>query len=459
MNANKKQELTQLLHEVLANLEIRSSHSGLPSVLPVGVYKGHLQDSWSTFSDSPSWVESIYNVHITDDNTELKILDFLRELFVSFIDDEDRIQSANIRVNGGLTKSPLDHLLQQLLKVTIVQGVEKAISTVDRCTTDTHVPFQYMALLESIRVEEKIEIFDGIRLIPLSSSTSELPHYLPSTFNSELSVSFTGKTVLIIDASVSPIFAKAGPEGFRIDHLPFSVEVNSKELSNFNEMEFYEKICYALSLSCNSAVQVSMSWQFLKPDELCNISFGGGGYSRSLGADVFGGHSVAGMSQVQKAKDIYDDFDRFDPGKWERMLIAINRWIKSKTSQIDVDKMIDLGIAFESLYVPESSSESTFKLGIRSACHLRKDPADRKTLKKTFGEIYKWRSSAVHTGKLPKKTKNFSPEEIKGFIEDAQSHCRDAILKILKEGKFPDWDDVILGCDENSLDMLAGPCQ
>ena len=446
MNSNKKHELAQLLNEVLANLEIRSSHSGFPSVLPVDVYKGHLQDSWSTFSDSPSWVESIYNVHITNNTTESKILDFLREIFVSFIDDEDRIQSASVGIKGGLTKSPLDHLLQQLVKITIVQGVEKTISSADRYTTDTHVPFQYMALLEGIRVEEKIEIFDGVRLIPLSSSTSELPHYLPSTFNSEHSVSFMGKTVLIIDASVSPIFAKADPEGFRIDHLPFIVEVNSKELSNFNEMEFYEKICYALSLSCNSAIQVSMSWQFLKPDELCNLSFGGGGYSRSLRADVFGGHAVAGMSQAQKAKDIYDDFDRFDPDTWERMLIAIRRWIKSKTSQMDVDKMIDLRIAFESLYVPDSSSESTFKLSVRAAWHLEEeDPVDRKAQKKTFGEIYDWCSKAVHTGKLPKKTKNFSQEEINEFIKTAQDYCQASILKILKEGKFPNWDDLIFG--------------
>ena len=297
MNANKKLELTQLLHKVLANLEIRSSHPGLPSVLPINVYKGYLQDSWNTFLDTP-WVESIYNIYITDNTTESKILDFLREIFSSFINDEDRIQSASVRIKGGLTKSPLDHLLQQLLKITIVQGVEEAVSAVNRCTTDTHVSFQYMTLLEGIKVEEKMEIFDGVHLIPLSDSSSELPPYLPSTFNAELPFSFIGKTVLIIDASISPIFTKAHPDGFRIDHFPFKVEVNNKKLPNFNEMEFYEKICSALSLSCNSAVQVSMSWQFLKPDALCNIS-GATGYSYSFSADVFGDRTTAGRSLVE----------------------------------------------------------------------------------------------------------------------------------------------------------------
>ena len=440
MNTNGNQELTQLLHEVLANLEIRSSHSGFPSLLPLDVYKGHLQDSWSTFSDSPLWIESIYNVYITDNTTESKILDFLREVFAPFIDDEDCIQSASTFINGGLTRYPLDFLLKQLVKITIAQGVEEAASAVDRCITDTHVSFQYMALLEGIRVEEEIQIFDGVRLVPLSSSTSELPHYLPSTFNSELSVSFTRKTVLIIDASASPIFTKAYPEGFHKDLLPFSVEVNSEKLPNFNVTDFYEKICYALSLSCNSAVQFSMEWKFLEADELCNLSLGGRGYSRSLSADVFGGHTVAGISEIEEAKHIYDDLAKFNPKHMEGMLIAINRWIKSKTSQMAVDKMIDLGVALESLYVPDSRSESTFKLGVRAAWHLGESPGKRKEMKKTFGEIYNWRSSAVHRGKLPK-----TQEDTRMFITRAQDYCQDSILKILKEGKFPDWDDLIFG--------------
>ena len=108
--------------------------------------------------------------------------------------------------------------------------------------------------------------------------------------------------------------------------------------------------------------------------------------------------------------------------------------------------MIDLGVAFESLYVSDSRGEIKFKLGVRAAWHLEEDPAKRKTLKKIFGKIYDWRSDAVHKGKLSKKAKNTTE-----FITTAQSYCRDSILKILKKGEFPhDWDDLILGQVENS---------
>ena len=67
--------------------------------------------------------------------------------------------------------------------------------------------------------------------------------------------------------------------------------------------------------------------------------------------------------------------------------------------------MIDLGIAFEALYLSDigETTELSFRLRLHAALHLREDKADRKALMKEFQEIYKWRSTVVHTGALPKK--------------------------------------------------------
>ena len=69
---------------------------------------------------------------------------------------------------------------------------------------------------------------------------------------------------------------------------------------------------------------------------------------------------------------------------------------------------------------------------------------------KKFKTIYDWRSKAVHTGKLSETVKiekgQFVP--ISDFITEAQDICRDSIMKILEDGKFPDdWNDLILGED------------
>ena len=75
---------------------------------------------------------------------------------------------------------------------------------------------------------------------------------------------------------------------------------------------------------------------------------------------------------------------------------------------------------------------------------------------KEFREIYDWRSAVVHTGKLPTKTKRtpFDPEQVEKFIKRAQDLCRQSIMKILEDGQFPDWSDLILG-GETENDVVA----
>ena len=78
---------------------------------------------------------------------------------------------------------------------------------------------------------------------------------------------------------------------------------------------------------------------------------------------------------------------------------------------------------------------------------LGKDVLHRKELMKVFSKVYEWRSKVVHTGKIPNKTKKipFTQEEINEFIKNAQDLCRDSIMKIVEDGKFPDWNNLILG--------------
>ena len=134
------------------------------------------------------------------------------------------------------------------------------------------------------------------------------------------------------------------------------------------------------------------------------------------------------------------------------MQIAIDRWIKSKTYQTSEDKIIDLAIAFEALYLPDTG-EATFKFAARASWYLGKDRKNRAELFEVFKELYKCRSRIVHGGELKE---NIAIEgksvSIEKFITRAQDLCRDSIEKIMKqysrEGKFPKndyWDNLILG--------------
>lgn len=380
-----------------------------------------------------------------------KLLDFIREELEEFI-HEDRIESASSVIIGHrpLKGYPLEDLINKLLEIAKDQGVEEAVSAFDRCSTDTQASFQYMALLEGITIDEETQIFDGVILVPPPASLSELSPLFNFTGSEWQSNPLSEKILLIIDASVSPIFHKPDPRT-SYTGVDFQIKENSGKFPNFNASEiynddFYIELRQALSLACNSAVQILLQWRLLAEDELFNLTPEQTEITQLGGIDLSRSFDEAEKSQIEEAKRIYDDFAKFDSENKEKLLIAVERWIQSKTSQADTDRMIDLGVAFESLYVPDSMSESTFKLGVRAAWYLRKCPVKRMEVKKKFGEIYDWRSKAVHTGKLPKKTKNLSQEEIDAFIEEAQNYCRDSILKILKQGKFPDtWDDLIFG--------------
>ena len=230
---------------------------------------------------------------------------------------------------------------------------------------------------------------------------------------------------------------------------PFKVDVTGENFSNFKAHDFYEKFCQALSLTCNSAVHATIQWEFLAKDKLYNLTRSEG-YSWSPDVDLFGDSTVTGEVQIGEAKRLYEKLVNPNSNVAGRLQIPIDRWIKSKTSQTPEDKIIDLGIALEALYLSETdyNREITFRFSLHAAWHLGKDKEQRKALMQEFKAIYKWRSMVVHTGKLPKKIMN-EPEEAEAFIAKAQDLCRDSILKILEDGKFPDWNDLILG--EESL--------
>lgn len=457
MTEERKQELEQLLNEAMARLEIRRPGSGT-SLLPVEVYRTLLQRRWKFYSeDSLSVLD--FNPYITNEGTKSKLLDFMRVELASFI-HEDRIQSGIIFILGNFDIGyPLTSLLEQLLRIAIGRGIGEAVSVFDRCTEDTSGSYQYVVLLQGITLEAEIQVFEGIRLVPLPNSTSDLPHYLANLSFSPVGMSkysLPGKTLLIIDHSISPIFHKPVPITITVQeyldqvNYMFQAKVNSADFPNFEKEDFYEKFFQALSFACNVPVQIALKWQFLAEDEFFNLTRKEVSWM-TQGHDIepFGISIEAGEAEIDEAKRLYGILFNPDSTVGEKLRIPIDRWVRSKTDKDPVDKIIDLGIAFEALYLSEikEKTELSFRLRLRAAWHLGENEEDRKALMKEFREIYDWRSYVVHTGKLPNKKKKtpFTLEEVKQFIERAQDLCRESIMMILDDGKFPDWNSLILG--------------
>lgn len=178
-NAFEDQKRRQLLHEAKqlfdeakATLVIRPRLDSLPP-LSVDNYSQHLREYWDIHSPTP-YTSPVRNYDLCIDETiRSKIFDLLRSGFSPFANDDGCIQSAALFIlTGSFDKGfPLEKLLHQFLQIVIVRGVDAAVLTLDRCFANMPVSFQYVGVLEGIRLEKTMQVFEGVRLVPLSNST------------------------------------------------------------------------------------------------------------------------------------------------------------------------------------------------------------------------------------------------------------------------------------------------
>lgn len=464
MTEERKQELRRLLEDAIHCLEIRPRLDSVPNpgLIEICEYKTRLRKRWESGPDESSQFLTGLVPHISNDITRSRLFSFVQEELAPFIQNDDAVLTPSHFLKGYFSEGfPIERLITQLLRFAIARDTEGAVSEFDRCLRLNRGSFKQLALLEGIRLEKEIEVFDGVRLVPHSSAESESPSYIPNIPRSVPGDFFFGKTLLVIDCCISPIFHKAMEEhpgagltqGF-LDPLnrenPFRVEVNGGDSANFrmNDGSVYI-LCYALSLTCNRAVQVSFESRFLEESELFDLSTGtiNRNYWRVA-------HSreprMVGKTEINEARHLYNVLKK-NPEVRKGLWVPVDRWIQSKVSGRYVDKIIDLGIALEALYLSDidEPTELAFRLRLHAAWHLRENEEDRKQLMKEFREIYEWRSSAVHKGKIPKKSKKtaYTEEEVAAFIQRAQDLCRKSILKIIEEEEFPDWGSLILGGD------------
>ena len=284
-------------------------------------------------------------------------------------------------------------------------------------------------------------MFDGSSLIPLPSSSQELPGFLPDSLVREPLV-FLSRTLLGVDRSISPVLhrpepdstLKAGPEPY------FTSTHRSTDLAEFS----HEKFLLALTLVGGNPVLPEISWMHVDDRHIFGLrQVVGSGYSNSSRRAPLGTISEA---EVHDASDLYHKIIAL-PKEVERSLqIPIERWIKSKTNQASVDKMIDLGIAMESFHLHGAREQLSFRFRLRGSLHLGTEVPQRKRLMREFADIYKYRSLAVHEGRLPERVKvdgEWFPTA--PYIERSQELFGRPLMKVIESGALPDWQSLELG--------------
>ena len=442
MNPENQPVLAALLEEGLKSVTI--TRGGQGGALTSRDYQFRVLSCRARHNPSLLLDTFVFEPDIVDSAVREAVLTFLRNELEQFI-HEDRTYAATYAIFGGLgSGSSIDDILKSLLKAAIVGTPQAASRAFYDEVSCGYLPFQNFFLLTGVKVDHEVQVFDGISLIPLSNKGDELPGYLPLLFRRDSS-DFLSKTLLRVDGSVSPVLYKPEP-GYTLESGPdshFTVAVRSADQSDFHVEKFFQ----ALSLVGEQPVMSSMRWIHMSDEHIFDLRIGpSSGYSWSL-ADA--PTATISETQVGDAVDIYYKLVNLPSEVEQPLQIPLDRWMKSKTRQGYVDKMIDLGIAMESFYLRGIRGELSFRFRLRAALHLGESSEERKRLKKVFQEIYEYRSRAVHEGTLPDHVNVDGQNLGMGqYIERSQELFKGSLMKVIDSGVLPDWESIELGVDE-----------
>jgi len=108
--------------------------------------------------------------------------------------------------------------------------------------------------------------------------------------------------------------------------------------------------------------------------------------------------------------------------------LALLRWNSAGDRLTEEDKLIDYWIALESLFVPETTQELSYRTALRIAAFLGSNGSERQRIYKEMKDSYRLRSEIVH-GSIKKEKKKLTASELTGVT---RSYLRRALLKILE---------------------------
>ena len=449
MNTSKIVELESLLSEALQSVTIRRGQS---EQMRPAQFRQLLQRCRAVYNpDHILWL-SLFLLEISRNEVKERVLGFVNRELENHVRD-GRIHSATFAFSGGqISGSPVEDVLENLLRRAIVDGPSAAAQAFVDCTTNRSCNFYEFFLVTGVRIPAPVEVFDGITLMPLPESASELPSHLPlvrtepDRFHAIGVNDLLGKTLVRLEYEVSPIFHRPA-QSYTLVSGPdqhFSVKLKSQEIPNPD----LNALCKALAVAGRCSVESVMTWTSLLDYEIFDLrsiwGIGGSGYSSTMPRS--GLHDSVQLSppQIDSIKTLYRGLTEVPTDTWNRLRIPIDRWAKSLAEENPIDQIIDLGIALESLYVPDSQGEVNLRFALHAAWHLGKNKTERQELRDEFRQIYAARSDVVHTGRLRGDRAKSSFDKSR-FVSRAQELCWQGITSVIETGDIPNWNDLVMG--------------
>ncbi len=186
-----------------------------------------------------------------------------------------------------------------------------------------------------------------------------------------------------------------------------------------------------------------------------------GGVSGHADTFVVGhGDYIMQGDEIEQFTDLWRKYREIDFSKDKALNIAIKRFNDSFTRREVEDRIIDLMIAFEAMFLKESEKmELTFKLSLRTAIFLEDVDAERENLFEFMKKAYDTRSDIVHGVKTKDKIKvkrsinagEYDEYTLNEFVNKLEDIFRECLLKYIQEYREYQINKLIDLIDKNIL--------
>jgi len=448
-------ELSELLTQVLTDTTFRTSRGaeysadGLRDALAISDKR--VPDSWDVVSARAE----------VDDDWVSRLTDHLRHRLSKFIECEtDRIGHSFRVVGDSVTivqvtpnqtevirsSSTLPGFARGLVRAAAAMGPDRAARVVDLWADGEPHHYKLWVVLADLYVDQDIEPDQGLRICRLPVSSDYLPVSMPDMDWNRVG-RILGHAALVLDVSTQPaVFAPSHGGG---EHPAL------QSLTALGEVRF-DTFLLALSLVCNRQIEMAWRWNDYGeagsfsdgqrsslggPGKALNLLGAGMSYEPSSGVTELTSFKAptANLSKagLQRAWAMGEELQQRMDSE-ERFGIAVTRWAKAASPGVwSPDRVIDLRIALEALYLDSEQGELGFRLSVTGARHLADSLDDRKALQKTLKRFYGLASRVIHGTSTVRKGDL-------ALVDKASRLCRDGILKIVEKRHQPQWIDVLL---------------
>ena len=448
-------ELTSLLDQALLAATFRT-HGGT-------VYSpGELRDSIARASGRMSEARELLSARLeVGDDWVDSLAEFLRSRLSTYMDVANDEIGHSFRVEGdspwrlALVRDQVQEIHSVSGLVSFAKGVIRAAAILGPPTVTGLLTqwangdfwkFKVCVVLAGVYVEGKIGLNEGLRVGRLPIASDSLPVSMPD-MQWESVARVLGHALLEVDASRSP--ALFAPAQGGAESVPLLTHTALGPVS-------LETFYLALSLVCNRRVGPAWSW-----NDYGDVAFFTAGERSGLAGPVMLTDMLSTGASCEPETGItkLTSFKPLDPNlneeglrrAWalceelqrridseQRFQIAVTRWAQAATPGVlNADRVVDLRIALEALYLDSSEAELGFRLSVTGARHLGKSLEDRKEIRRSLADFYRLASRVIHGATLAKDANVL-------LVDRAATLCRDGILKIVEERSQLDWTELLL---------------